>query len=494
MNKLEILQTIAEIKTIAENEQADSKDFLPLKKYDALGNPNLFLIIGGRGTGKTRLFCTLRKPGGFQQILGKQRNLFYPDPEKTEFLTGYYHEDKKFPYGKMMEKLVEQNQVRIYWQGSAFFVLLHHYREDKELCEIAQNYFSADEMQMFSDLKNLRKVSEWLPIAEKKEESLEYFFDDFDDYLENHDRWIFLLYDSLDRICPKYINWFPFIRGLLSFWFDHLHRWKRIKSKIFLRNDLYQSDKLAFPDSSKIVANQYVLEWNTVSLYRLLLKKMANAEGTETLDYLRKIPNLIGETPDDALGYIPTEDEKIIKKFITMMIGPFMGANAKKGDSYSWVPNHLQDYNGILAPRSFLKCFSVAAKSMEDKPTELEKFEGDDRILSPSMIQGAVQEVSKDRVAELAEEYIWIDALKKALNGVTMLMKQDEFIRLIHMDLWDDNSSAKEQLPATTPQGIFETLQKLGIVYIARDGRVNVPEIYLHGFGMKRKGGLRRPR
>ena len=49
-------------------------------------------------------------------------------------------------------------------------------------------------------------------------------------------------------------------------------------------------------------------------------------------------------------------------------------------------------------------------------------------------------------------------------------------------------------MPAATSEGIFEMLEKLGIVFVARDGRVNVPEIYLHGFGMKRKGGLRRPK
>lgn len=34
----------------------------------------------------------------------------------------------------------------------------------------------------------------------------------------------------------------------------------------------------------------------------------------------------------------------------------------------------------------------------------------------------------------------------------------------------------------------------LGIVMETPDNRVNVPEIYLHGFGLKRKGGIRRPK
>ncbi len=107
------------------------------------------------------------------------------------------------------------------------------------------------------------------------------------------------------------------------------------------------------------------------------------------------------------------------------------------------------------------------------------------------MIQGAVQAVSVERVMELQEEYPWLEQLKKALAGTTLLIPKNDFINKIRMDLWD--AKAQERLPATSPQGIFDVLQKLGIVYVTKDGRVNVPEIYLHGFGMKRKGGLRRP-
>lgn len=294
----------------------------------------------------------------------------------------------------------------------------------------------------------------------------------------------FFTYDSLDRICPKYIEWFPFIRTLLAFWFNHLHRWKRLKCKVFLRNDLYESDKLAFPDSSKIKVNTLFLEWDTLSLYRLLLKRMANSGCAEVMEYLRRIPELIGEKPKEELGYIPTEQEETIKRFVNEMIGEYMGKDAKKGLSYSWVPNHLQDTHGVLAPRSFLKCFSVAASRMYEKMIEGEQLD-DTKILSPSMIQGAVQDVSEDRVAELQEEYTWLKRLKTAFNGATMLMERREFIQRIRMDLWND--SEKEELPATNSEGIFDMLEKLGIVFIARDGRVNVPEIYLHGFGMKRK-------
>lgn len=80
--------------------------------------------------------------------------------------------------------------------------------------------------------------------------------------------------------------------------------------------------------------------------------------------------------------------------------------------------------------------------------SEVETLE-DDRLLYPSRLQGALTKVSNDRVNELIEyEYGWLKVLS----------------------------------------------EKLGIFIETIDGRMNVPEIYLHGFGLKRRGGIKRPR
>lgn len=127
---------------------------------------------------------------------------------------------------------------------------------------------------------------------------------------------------------------------------------------------------------------------------------------------------------------------------------------------------------------------------MYNHPEELDRLQ-DVHLLLPDRIQGALLRVSEDRVKELKEEYPWLEELQSAFAGLTMLMDQQEFIDHINMDLWSDEK--KKSLPATSPHRIFTLLRDLGIVLVAEDGRVNVPEIYLHGFRMKRKGGLRRP-
>ena len=74
----------------------------------------------------------------------------------------------------------------------------------------------------------------------------------------------------------------------------------------------------------------------------------------EMLEYLQRIPALIYKSDD--LGYVPTEQKEPLEKFVEQLIGRYMGTSPKKGYSYTWIPNHLQDANGDLSPRSFLKC------------------------------------------------------------------------------------------------------------------------------------------
>lgn len=170
-----------------------------------------------------------------------------------------------------------------------------------------------------------------------------------------------------------------------------------------LDNDLYQSQLLSFTDSSKLSNCIINLVWNTTSLYRLLIRS----------------------DPDPMLGYIPTEKKDKIQKFVEMLLGIYMGNSPKQGRSYSWVPNHLQDANGALSPRSFLKCFSIAAQGMVEQPEEQEKLR-DPQLISLTRIQGALIAVSDDRVKELQEEYSWLEELKGPFSGLTMLMDQKQ--------------------------------------------------------------------
>lgn len=52
----------------------------------------------------------------------------------------------------------------------------------------------------------------------------------------------------------------------------------------------------------------------------------------------------------------------------------------------------------------------------------------------------------------------------------------------------------KKKPPANNSEEILKYLLQMGIVESRFDGRINMPEIYLYGFQVKRKGGVKRPK
>ncbi len=73
-----------------------------------------------------------------------------------------------------------------------------------------------------------------------------------------------------------------------------------------------------------------------------------------------------------------------------------------------------------------------------------------------------------------------------------MLMERAEFLKYLAIENWPEEQ--RDSLPGTSPEGLLEALENLGIFQETGDGRINAPEIYLHGFGLKRRVGIKRPK
>lgn len=71
-----------------------------------------------------------------------------------------------------------------------------------------------------------------------------------------------------------------------------------------------------------------------------------------------------------------------------------------------------------------------------------------------------------------------------------MLMEKNEFLNYLVPEHWLPKE--RNKLPGKTSQEILAALITLGIVMETADRKINVPEVYLHGFGLKRKGGIKR--
>jgi hypothetical protein len=490
---LELIQEIAPGLATAERESNDDekflKNFLPIPNYRLALEPSVLLIQGGRGVGKTELFRLLAIPSGRKALVESLNIRSLPDLDRTTWIAGFGRTrtvEKRFPTPDIVEGQMNgatNIEWRSFWIGLMLGVILQ--QEDFTLKDFLLEEIEPEIVNLLKDKLSL--LSDWLPLTKDNLEKLNYVLDKLDEKLIEKDEWLFVTYDELDRLVPSYTALVSPIRELLALWLDRSRRWERIRPKIFLRTDLFRQEILNFPDASKLQSYLVRLEWEHKWLYRLLIKRLANS-GTEMEEYLQTIPELMIENKT-SLGWTITSNEKLFEELIEKMIGKYMGADARKGITYRWIPNHLQDAGNQIAPRSFLKLFALAAKYRSESTSI---FEESTALLQPSDLQGALMDTSGDRIRELQEEYPWLESLKTSLNGLDAPIPKDKFLDAVNSTKWSEKP--EKQQPSNNPEEILQYLLQLGVVESRNDGRINMPEIYLYGFGVKRKGGVKRPK
>lgn len=449
--------------------------------------------MGGRGVGKTQLFRLLAIETGRATLVQNLGIRALPSLDKTTWIAAFgriRQTEKTFPTPETVEaqmKNASNIDWRAFWIGLMLGIILRHSSSSSNGA-LNTEWAELIPLETRQALVNkLPLLSEWLPLVRQEIEKMNYALDLLDEKLLEAEEWLFVTYDELDRLRVSYNELSAPIRELLAFWLDKWRRWERIRPKIFLRTDLFREDFLGFPDASKLRANQINLEWKHLWLYQLLFKRLANS-GSVWTEYLRIVPNLIKDS-NTLLGMIVTPEESLFQSMIEKMVGKFMGANARKGYTYSWIPNHLQDAGGRIAPRSFLKLFSLAANSRVEKFDE-QTLPGT-ILLMPSDLQGALTDTSLDRIRELAqEEYPWLEALKINLMGLEVPIQQSKFLEALTATEWSELG----KFPTTKAEEVLKYLLQLGIVESRSDGRINMPEIYLYGFKVKRQGGIKRPK
>lgn len=461
-------------------------DFYVSDRYAHLRNPHRFLVLGGRGAGKTRVFRTMTTKDGFRKIFEHDRPLDAPDADNSTVLEGFSRSGQ-FPSPDLLDQYATDKQAKAYWIGSLLIVLSALPEDGLKFIEIMNDEFGASNAAVFLPLENRKAPSCWIRFVLENTERMDRVLRDFDQYLFDQERWVIIAYDDLDRLTSSYEDLFPFIRALLSFWRKHYRHWDRLRCKIFLRNDLYESRLLDFDDVHRMADYVTYLEWSEADLYQLLIQKIANTGDAAALRYLQSIPGLM-QGKDILPGYAHPQKLAVLEDFTSHLIGEYMGDSPRKGMTFYWIPSHLQGAKGRMFPRSFIKCFAVSAQMMLEHEDALTSLTGSQLIL-PDMIRAAIPSVSEDRLAELLEEYPWLEQLKPAFRGLVMLMEKDSFIDNIDMDLWDDTQ--KRSLPDRTPRGIFNALQQIGVVF-AHENCVNVPGLYLYAFQMNRKAGIHR--
>ncbi len=303
-----------------------------------------------------------------------------------------------------------------------------------------------------------------------------------------------ILFDALDRTSKDWQTMDTIVRGLLRTVLG-LKSFPNIHAKVFLRDDQFERTVTDFPDASKLLATKTEIAWARHDLHGLLWQRLVNApdkHGTVLRDFYQQTT---GKNPDEKDGIFEIapevkREEELQRKLFGSLAGPWMGRDPRRGAPYTWVVGHLSDGRGQTSPRSFLSAIWHAADDSRSR------YGSHPLPLHYESLKRGIQQASKIRVDEMAEDYPWVRTVLERLGGLNVPCDYDQ-IRVRWSECFPEGPAEIQtsRLPAQQAgrgwDGIRDDLKRLGVLEIKRDGRIDMPDIYRVGFGLGRKGGVR---
>lgn len=466
----------------AESEPDDmfACRFHPVPEHLRAFDPDVVLVVGARGSGKSALFRAVFSSGMLLALARHAPNVRFPNAntEKIEWITGYPL-GADFPDARGLRETVRTPENA----ADLWFAYLVRRLGDQ---------FSADQKETLGPILEPRggNAEAVLTAFHGLGTSPTLILDELDARLQQDDRWVFVGYDELDTLGGY--DWDLMarsVRGLVSFWSAYTRRWRRLRAKIFLRTDLFRRHAgIGGADLAKLAANRAELQWTDANLFAVLLKRMANTS-ERLVSYCRGARIHFREDPD--LGWIPRIDSaEAARPLIERMVGPYMGANRRKGLTHRWLLDHLRDGLGNVAPRSLVRLFEQAAQkeaaNLRVSPPKL---------LHPTSLRQALEDVSNDHVIQgVSNEWPWLAGVNKRIQSEVLVPWERKKLQALLQQSWGEPWGQGDDIrsPAGSASELTDYLVELGIFRKRKESRVDVPDIYLFGLGLRRKGGVRR--
>jgi len=477
----ELLQALQNIggagRAEGEAEERIGPGFFPVAEHLRLLDPEVVLVVGPRGSGKTEIARVLA------------------DDDLRKALVRYAPA-VRLPSGS-------SSWIRAHPSGTEGFEIvgLRAFVGDSLDTDALRNLWFAYLVRTVRDELSAEMRSGLAPLFEPAGADIDgvvrafgslgtqpvVALDQLDARLSANGRHLFVTYDELDTLGGG--DWQLIeagVRGLVALWAAYARRWKRIRAKLFLRTDLYDRHaKAGGADIAKLAAGRVDLGWNDRDLYGVLLKRLGNLD-ERLSSYVSEVKGIEWQV-DSELGKVPRlrrwQDARPV---VERMVGAYMGANRKKGLVYRWLLDHVRDGVGRAFPRPFVRLIEEAATQELAHLGSLRR----PRLLEPVSLRRALDRVSSDHVAQSEDEWPWLRTVRDKLAQSP----------LVPWDRERDVARLLEAFPDDAPSGsppfegreLLDYLLDVGILRRRPDGRVDAPDLFLSGLGLRRKGGVRK--
>ncbi|MFT5780789.1 MAG: hypothetical protein ACI9EB_000146 [Pseudomonas sp.] len=429
------------------------------------------LVVGNRGTGKS-VWSGALADKNTRTAIAKQYN--YELLNSTEVTLGFHESAGKIegiaPSAKTLSSLLKDGK-------------------DPETIWTAVLLLAVSKIAKIRINTNLTALIDWIDNnPEKCEEKLR----TADKFFTEQGKKFLLVFDALDRLGSNWHEIRPLTNGVLRLTLS-MQGFESMRSKVFMRTDQFKDNEtFSFPDASKIKAARVELAWHSTELYGLLFKYLTNNNKSKTaIDKIHK-----GITGKSIRAYTNISTPEVQKPIFNIIAGEYMGADPRRGRTYTWIIDHLADAFHETTPRSFLVTLQRAA-SARQKPTET--------VIDHNGIREGVQSASGIRVDQLLEDYTWIAHALNDLEGLEVPCSPSSFIKRWQekrtiQNIADLTRSSERAGPVELEKSesrkeelLLESLTNIGVVEFRSESKINMPDIFRVAAKIKRRGGVKPP-
>jgi len=447
-NILEKLKSVFSALTGTEKfkSEEDLKYFYLKDDISKIVNEQIFLILGAKGSGKSTLFEVFTKHhqdilsrlniDNNQYIAGFSKDIM-SDVSKDYILSIYEHSNKKNI----------SSDIERFWKCLTLFHIENHINKNKTF---------------FKDLKEISEQYTKIEIGLEVDKRLK----EINIELLKNDKVITLVYDELD-IGFTETTMQTFITTLVSFWQDNIYKYSQIRSKILLRNDIFEN--LDIENKTHLELNMYELKWNEKEILSLILKIFIAALSDDELAKINLLFIVKNRKNNEVI-----EDISKIREAIYLIFNkkaPYSSTMDK------WLPARLEDSKGLITPRTIYKLMYESIKNELRYDTETKR----NALLNSfnknkEDWKNIFKEVSKQKLIEYDAEY------KDYKNIYNKIIKigQRSFTKDEFKEQFQKNTSMK------TIDDYLKKLQDSGFLdYDEKQKKYQVAFIYVYGLGLK---------
>ena len=332
-----------------------------------LFNPNKFLIIGNKGTGKTYIYKSLQEREIVEEL------------QKRANQTGNYQFIQAVKANRRFDTLKFNNEGFEILEYERFWLV---YIWDTIMLDAPFEYKT--NLPVFDILDDTTTKDNFLKIIKDDElfKSIERDLWGLDKYLfEKKDCRVVVIFDELDNIVNP-VLWTDRASPLINLCKKMSYR--MISPKLFVRSDLYE--KTGNINNKNELKNRSInIEWNREELFAFFFKHLFSHSKSDFFDLMKldddlpsKYVNKLKRDLEKVDNQIPT-DPYILMQLCNIFFGEYADVNnsARFGKSYDWFFKNLQNANGTLSLRPFIDLISISVAQALEEDTK------DRPILSP---------------------------------------------------------------------------------------------------------------